>query len=196
MTKDILDEREFELINILGADLGANQRDLSRLMNLSLGMVNMLIRRLLAKGLIRIEQLNKRKVQYILTPRGFSEKMRKSIKYTLKTINSIGLIKARVKEILLNLYENGARDFFVVGESDLCTLIKMVAKEVPLKDCSFYILDEIPQTEIKGVLLICKENVDENSVALHNQVDLIRELAKGNHYSTEDPGPILMGQRK
>lgn len=185
MSKEVLDEREFELINIVGAEIGANQRRLSRLMDLSLGMTNMLIRRLIAKGFIRIEQLNKRKVQYLLTPQGFAEKMRKSVNYTLKTINSIGLIKARVQAILLDLHKDGTRDFFIVGKSDLSILIEMVAKEVPLKDCSFCILEEIPQAAIKGTLLICKENVPEDNLFLHSHVDLIRELAKKNHYSAE-----------
>ena len=87
-----MDEREFELINIIGAELVPNQRDISRQMDLSLGMTNMLIHRLLTKGYIRIKQLNKKKVEYILTPKGFAEKMQKSIKYTMKTINSIGRI--------------------------------------------------------------------------------------------------------
>ena len=58
MPQDTLNEREFELINIVGANLAANQRDLSRYMDLSLGMTNMIIRRLIAKGYIRIRQLN------------------------------------------------------------------------------------------------------------------------------------------
>ena len=57
-----LNEREFELVNIVGARLAANQRDLSRHMNLSLGMTNMLLRRLVTKGYIRIKQLDRRKV--------------------------------------------------------------------------------------------------------------------------------------
>lgn len=185
MPNEVLDEREFELINIIGAEIGANQRRLSRLMDLSLGMTNMLIRRLISKGFIRIEQLNKRKVQYILTPKGFAEKMRKSVNYTLKTINSIGLIKTRVREILLDLHKGGARDFFIVGKSDLSMLIEMVAKEVPLEGCTFAIVVEIPQTAIKGILLICKENVNEDNLVLHNHVNLIRELAKENHYSAK-----------
>ena len=192
MSKEVLDEREFELINIVGAEIGANQRRLSRLMDLSLGMTNMLIRRLIAKGFIRIEQLNKRKVQYLLTPQGFAEKMRKSVNYTLKTINSIGLIKARVQAILLDLHKDGTRDFFIVGKSDLSILIEMVAKEVPLQDCSFCILDEIPQVSVKGTLLICKENVPEDNLFLHNHVDLIRELAKKNHYSAESNDAVLL----
>ncbi|MBU4333889.1 MAG: winged helix-turn-helix transcriptional regulator, partial [Candidatus Omnitrophica bacterium] len=103
MSKEFLDEREFELINIIGPKLGLNQRDISKHMNISLGMINMLIRRLIAKGFIRIKQLNKRKVEYILTPKGLAEKMKKSVKYTLKTINSIGLIKKCFKEVLSGL---------------------------------------------------------------------------------------------
>ena len=185
-----MDEREFELINIIGAEIGVNQRRLSHLTDHSLGMTNMLIRRLITKGLIRIEQLNKRKVQYILTPKGFSEKMRKSIKYTLKTINSIGLIKTRVKEILLRLYKDGVKDFYIIGKSDLSTLIEVVAREIPLQDCSFCMLDEPPQTQIKGTLLICKENINDGSLAINNYVDLIKEIAMG------DQRQILMVQNR
>ena len=75
MNNDTLSEREFELVNIVGTKIATNQRDLSRHMDLSLGMTNMLVRRLISKGYIRIKPLNKRKVKYILTPKGFSEKI-------------------------------------------------------------------------------------------------------------------------
>ena len=183
MIKDNLDEREFELINIVGAQITNNQRDLSRHLDLSLGTINMLLRRLITKGYIRTRQLNQKKVEYILTPKGFTEKTRKSIRYTLKTINSIGLIKARIQEVLLELYKNGARDFFIIGKSDLGLLIEIAAKEVPLKDCSFCMLEEIPPTAVKGTLLICEEDVPQDNLALHNHVDLIEELARADRYS-------------
>ena len=182
MPTEKLSEREFELVNIVGAQLALNQRDLSRHMDLSLGAINMLVRRLVTKGHIRTRQLNKRKVEYLLTPQGFAEKMRKSIKYTLKTINSIGLIKARIQDILLDLCKSGARDFFIVGKSDLSLLIEMAAKDAALKDCSFSLLDEIPQTAVQGTLLICQENVSKDNLALHHHVDLIEELARENRY--------------
>ena len=47
-------------------------------MNISLGMTN-LLSRLVAKGYIRIRQLNKKKTEYILTPKGFTEKYHKSV---------------------------------------------------------------------------------------------------------------------
>ncbi len=191
MVKEVLNEREFELINIIGAEIGTNQRRLSNLLDLSLGMTNMLIRRLIAKGFIRIEQLNQRKVRYILTPQGFAEKMRKSINYTLKTINSIGLIKIRVQQILLALHREGARDFLIVGKSDLSLLVEMAAKDIPLQGCTFSITQEIPRTAMKVFLLICTENVHEADLAIHRHVNLIRELAK-EHYYFNAPADIAV----
>ena len=60
MNQDTLNEREFELINIVGAQIANNQRDLSRHMDRSLGTINMLLRRLITKGYIRTRQLNQK----------------------------------------------------------------------------------------------------------------------------------------
>jgi len=178
MNKEIIDEREFELINIIGAQLGSNQRDLSKHLALSLGQTNMLIRRLVSKGYIRITQLNKRKVQYLLTPKGFAEKMQKSVKYTVKTINSIWSIKESIKRILNRLYAKGCRNFVVIGKSDFALLIEMVVKDMKLKDYNITYINDIPREEIQGAVLVCRENVALKDVRALEVVDLIHELAK------------------
>ncbi len=176
----MLDEREFELINIIGAKLGSTQRDLSRYMDLSLGQTNMLIRRLVSKGYIRITQLNKRKVRYLLTPKGIAEKMRKTVKYTLNTINAIGLIKENVKRIVSTLYEEGERLFVILGKSDFALLIEMALRDMGIDDCRLIYIDDISQYKKEGVLLICKENVPTEGIKNCRVVDMIYELAKEN----------------
>ena len=190
MSPDFLNEREFELINIIGAELGSNQRDISRHMNLSLGMINILVRRLISKGYIRIEQLNKKKVQYILTRKGFAEKMRKSVKYTLKTISSIGLIKNRVREILHDLYAKDVRNFYFYGNMDISTLVEMVFREKLAEDCSLQMLKEIPETAVNGTLLVCREGVEEGRFDRHQHVDLLQEIAKDS-YAIGDGEPAM-----
>ena len=182
MPKEVLDEREFELINIIGAELGSNQRNLSRQMDLSLGLTNMLIRRLATKGFIRIGQLNKRKVKYALTPKGFAEKMRKSVKYTLKTISSISLIKEKVKKVVVALYKAGERNFVVLGESDFALLIDIVLKESNLNSYTVTHINEVPTEAIDGVLMICREVENIESQMHMREVDLIHELAKDNAF--------------
>ncbi len=178
MPPEPLNEREFELINIVGAKLGSNQRDLSRQMELSLGMVNMLLRRLVSKGFIRINQLNQKKVEYILTPKGFSEKMRKSVKYTIKTICSLGLIKKRLSAVLKEVVDKGERKFVIVGESDFGVMVEIVLKDLCKDSFTVTHTEEIPKTENGAYLLICKELPKNTRITRGRTLNLAEELAK------------------
>ena len=178
-----MDEREFELVNILGKELGSNQRDLSRQMELSLGMINMLIRRLISKGYIRIEQLNKRNVKYILTPQGIAEKMQQSVKYTLNTINSIGLIKDSVKELLVNQYEKGFRKFYVYSQLDLTFLIEKAFHEARFQDGHLTILKNLQNSDEEGVLLIGFENVETEKLKYKHVINLLTEISQRSDFA-------------
>ena len=182
MSKDLLNEHEFELVNIVGAKLASNQRDLSRQMNLSLGMTNMLLRRLVTKGYIRIRQLNKKKTEYLLTPKGFSEKMSKSIRYTIKTITSMGLIKNRFKEILKEFYAQGERDFYVLGDSDFAFLVDIVLKELNFQDYKLQYVKNVADVPPEGVLCICKEDV-ELAEKGRKHIHFIKELAQDQEFT-------------
>ncbi|MBF0489148.1 MAG: MarR family transcriptional regulator [Candidatus Omnitrophica bacterium] len=178
--KDSLNEREFELVNIVGAELAANQRDLSRHMNISLGMTNMLLRRLVTKGYIRIKQLDRRKVEYLLTPKGFAEKMRKSIRYTMKTIDSIGLIQQGIVRLVQDLYSQGIRKFYLLGSSDLTVLVEMSLRKEQWQDCSFLKVESPSLAQADGVLLICREEAQLRVPEGVQVVNVVEELAKDN----------------
>lgn len=190
MINPTLDEREFELINIIGKQLGSNQRDLSNHLNLSLGQTNMLIRRLVSKGYIRITQLNRRKVQYLLTPKGLAEKMQKSMKYTVHTINAIGLIKKKLSQILSGLYAQGYRIFDVFGESDLIILLETVFKEQHSSDCTLRRIKDLTQTHPEAYLLICTEKYEQPQNG-RQWMDLIATLAKEGEPESVEPKKSL-----
>jgi DNA-binding MarR family transcriptional regulator len=183
MPKELLNEREFELINIVGGELAANQRDLSRHMNMSLGMTNMILRRLISKGYIRIHQLNKKKTEYLLTPKGFSEKMQKSIKYTIKTITSISLIKKRFKESLSQAYAQGERNFYVLGESDFALLVEVVLKELNPGNYTVHYIKDYETALPDGILCICKEGF-ELKVEGQRHINFFKELAQDKEFTT------------
>ena len=183
-----MDEREFELINIIGKELGSNQRDLSRQMDLSLGMINMLIRRLASKGFIRIEQLNKRRVRYILTPKGISEKLRQSVKYTLNTINSFGLIKDNIQKLMQQYYDKGERKFYVFSENDLLLLIENAYREMNDPELELIVLDAVPDRNVDGILILGKEDVDLSGFNADNHINLVEELAQRTIFKENNPG--------
>jgi predicted transcriptional regulator len=178
MSQDSLDEREFELVNIVGAKLAANQRELSRQMNLSLGMTNMLLRRLVTKGYIRITQLNQKKVQYILTPKGFTEKMRKSVRYTLKTIDSIGLVKRSLLSLLKEAHQNGSGTFYILGGADLASLIELISYEHFAGSLKTIRVEDLDHSMADGIVLICKEHFSAKGFETLKTINVIEEIAK------------------
>ncbi len=185
MPKDSLNEREFELINIIGGQLGANQRDLSKQLDISLGMTNLLVRRLVGKGYIRIRQLNKKKTEYILTPKGFTEKYLKSVHYTLKTIRSIGLIRKQLNIIIQRLYHEGERVFLILGNSDLAELVEMSLRQPQWVGVQFKRVEHIPDKP-EGIVFICREQMDAPQSSADCYVDLIKELANQKNNAFED----------
>ncbi len=182
MSKDSLNEREFELVNILGYKLESSQRGLSRQLNLSLGATNILIRRLVTKGYIRVQQLNKKKVQYLLTPKGFAEKMNKSIKYTWATVRHITLLQEALSKILSALHVKGHKKFYVAGDSGLVEMVTLVFYQALPKECSFVYVKEMSPHMDDGCILICEEKMARNKQLPAHAVDLISELAKSKGF--------------
>ncbi|NQS89643.1 winged helix-turn-helix transcriptional regulator, partial [Patescibacteria group bacterium] len=64
MNSSIIDERELRIIEEISRDKNLTQRKISHKLGLSLGMTNIILKRLASKGYIKVKELNRRKVQY------------------------------------------------------------------------------------------------------------------------------------
>lgn len=58
-----------------------NQRDLARIIGLSLGMTDSILKRLVKKGWLKIKKVNNRNIQYIVSPKGMEKIARRSYRY-------------------------------------------------------------------------------------------------------------------
>ena len=67
---------EFVVLKSIESKNTITQRELAKRTGLSLGAVNVLIKRLINKGLLKIEHINAKTMKYILTPKGIMEKAR------------------------------------------------------------------------------------------------------------------------
>lgn len=174
-SSDALSDREAELLRVIAADLAGNQRDLSQHMQLSLGMTNLLIRRLVEKGFVQLDPVNKRKVRYVLTPKGQMERSRRSMENAVRTIEVIGRVRSRLREILAGHYAGGQRHFFLVGESALVPIVEQIFREPELRGCVLRKEGEVSPEE--GLILTCAPSA-EALAAGQRVVDLIAEIAK------------------
>jgi len=70
-----------ELLDVVGKRSDVSQRHLADHMGVALGLANSYLRRCIRKGYIKISQAPANRYLYYLTPKGFSEKGRLTVKY-------------------------------------------------------------------------------------------------------------------
>lgn len=168
-----LSEKEFEIINVVGDGFRTNQRFLSTRVGISLGMTNLLLRRLVLKGYLRARQLTPKKIEYLLTPRGLSEKTRKSLQYTLKTIESFGLVGEKLRFVLQEKLTPNIREISIVGEGHFLEFAWLVIKD--------FVDERIKVTRLVNSQLHPFVGADT----------LLLYLGKGMNFSHTGPGQTL-----
>jgi predicted transcriptional regulator len=111
----------------LGKNPNITQRDLSEKTMLSLGMVNMLIKRFIKKGFVKLERLNSKSFRYILPPEGFKEKSKKTIEYMKIYYRRTLLIKQNIERIIQRYGRN--RTYVLFGKDKEMKEIKSQIKK-------------------------------------------------------------------
>ena len=79
-----------------------SQRELSRRLNISLGLVNTFIKRLVNKGYFKMTTMPRNRVKYFLTPAGLARKSRLTVEYLKYSVDSY----KEIKNLLLNKYKD------------------------------------------------------------------------------------------
>lgn len=127
-------EEEFRVLNEINKNLNITQREISHKSGMSLGMTNIIIKRLIKVGYVKVKQLSKKRVQYLLTPKGFTEKAKKSYNYVLRTIQAINKIQSNIQESVLKEYKNGQRLFIIYGSTELADLVEISIRNLAKQD--------------------------------------------------------------
>lgn len=115
----MISDKEYALVTEIAANNSHTQRTLSMKLGVSLGMTNLLLKRLIRQGHVKVSQLDRRKVRYMLTPKGFAEKARKSYKYTLKSIAMLQKMSEAIRSVIADEVSKGYKRFLVSGNGEL-----------------------------------------------------------------------------
>jgi DNA-binding MarR family transcriptional regulator len=117
-------ERELDVLEHI-AELGdVRQRDLARIVGVSLGMVNAILRRLSKKGLLTVHKINNRNIAYAVTPEGMEAIAKRSYRYLRRTIKNVVDYRDTIEAIVRAAKHDGFGRLVLVGESDLAFIVE------------------------------------------------------------------------
>jgi DNA-binding MarR family transcriptional regulator len=100
------------------------QRDLAHMAGTSLGMTNVILKRLAGKGWITVKKLNSRNIHYAVTLEGMNEIIRRSYGYFRRTIKNVFFYKERIDKAISEAKRKGIVSALLVGQSDLDFIVE------------------------------------------------------------------------
>lgn len=130
---DKQDIRTLKILEEIESDKKLTQRDLSRELHISLGLVNSFVKRLVHKGYFKIKALPKNRVRYILTPEGAAEKTRLTYQYIQFSFKFYRESREELRKLFKYLTGQGVRRVVFYGVSDFAEIAYISLKETPIQ---------------------------------------------------------------
>ncbi len=131
--KNVADEevtlKIFDIIEETGPEI--SQRKIVMKTGLAAGLVHSFMRRVMKKGWIRAKQVNAKRWLYFVTPEGFLEKGRLSMKYLNRTLNAYRTIQGHVTHTLELCRKKEWQKLAIAGDNELAEIAMINMKSDP-----------------------------------------------------------------
>jgi DNA-binding MarR family transcriptional regulator len=109
------------------------QRRLASELGIAVGLVNAYLKRCVNKGLIKVQQVPRRRYAYYLTPQGFAEKSRLTASYLVHSLDFFRRARASCDKSLELAAARGWTSLVLVGRSDLAEIALVCALHHPVR---------------------------------------------------------------
>jgi len=121
--------RELTLLEEIENDPDVNQSTLATQLGVAVGTVNWHLKRLIAKGYVKVKRAERKKLRYIITPEGIALRARLAVDYVEKSFSIYRKTRQRVKEHLTKVQDAGYNQVRILGKGDVVDICKLTCIE-------------------------------------------------------------------
>ncbi len=130
---DPKDIRTLKILEKVDNEKTPSQRDLAGELNISLGLVNSFIKRLVKKGFVKLTSIPQKRIKYILTPRGAVEKTRLTYEYIQHSYSFYKEARQKLRDLYTNLEKQGITRIVFYGAGDLAEIAYISLQETSIQ---------------------------------------------------------------
>ena len=143
--------REMVLLEKIEYDPDITQANLAAQLGVAVGTVNWHLKRLVAKGYVKVKRAQRRKLRYIITPEGLAFRARLTVNYIDQSLQLYRLIRSRVLEAVKDVKLAGYDSVRIVGDGDIADICRLTCIEQGLtitgsQDAPLLELDDLKVT--------------------------------------------------
>jgi len=121
--------RELSLLEHVESDPDVNQAALATQLGVAVGTVNWHLKRLVAKGYVKVQRAERKKLRYIITPEGIALRARLTIDYIERSFELYRHTRERIKEHLDTVRAAGHSRVRILGEGDVADICRLTCLE-------------------------------------------------------------------
>src|SRR3989338_1599937 len=136
-------ERHLEILTVIGEGDSLTQRALAQRLGVAVGLTNLYLKRLARKGYIKIVEFPKkpkarRRLRYLLTPRGLAEKTRLTYHYMDRSLGLCRRARVALRDALTHLPQDGAKRIALHGAGEAAELAYLTLREYGLEPVGIF----------------------------------------------------------
>jgi DNA-binding MarR family transcriptional regulator len=124
---------DMHLLNEVTQRPDATQRELSQRIGVALGLTNLMLRRLAKKGYIKVINVQKCRLRYLITPQGLMEKARLTSEYVEYSLFFYRNVRTFLREHLGQSVRAGHREILLWGTGELAEIAFLTIREMGLE---------------------------------------------------------------
>ncbi len=121
--------RELTLLENIEHDPDVNQSTLATQLGVAVGTVNWHIKRLIAKGYVKVKRAERKKLRYIITPEGIALRARLAVDYVERSFSLYRKTRQRVREYISEIQGAGYERVRIIGKGDVADICRLTCLE-------------------------------------------------------------------
>jgi DNA-binding MarR family transcriptional regulator len=121
--------RELVLLEQIETDPDVTQASLAAQLGVAVGTVNWHLKRLVAKGYVKVKRAQRRKLRYIITPEGIAFRARLTVNYIDQSMRLYRRVRQRVRDELTEVKKAGYSEVRILGDGDIADICRLTCLE-------------------------------------------------------------------
>jgi len=121
--------RDLRVLTEIASEASITQRRLAQKQGMALGLTNLLIRRLVHKGYIKIVNLQRNRIRYLITPTGLMEKARLTYEYIEYSLYFYRQIREFLTRMLATIPPSAGKKILLCGTGEVAEIAFLLLQQ-------------------------------------------------------------------
>jgi len=121
--------RELGLLVEIERDPDTTQASMADRLGVAVGTVNWHVKRLIAKGYVKVKRAERRKLRYIITPEGIAERAKLTMAYIENSMLLYRQTRQQALQVLEQAREQGFNQVMIEGDGDIADVCRLTSIE-------------------------------------------------------------------